>query len=823
MSPSTARQTSMVTQYDEVRQSLPERTLLFFRLGDFYELFNEDARIASKILGVTLTQRQGMPMAGVPYHAANGYLKKLLDAGWKVAVCDQLEPAVPGRIVRRAVTRIHTAGTALEDEQMDARANHYLLAFDVDGRGVHGAWLDVSTGQLRIASSPDVNALLASFSALDPQEILVREDARERWADRKEFWLDAFQLLSTRRLTTELPISFFDPAAARSQILETLAVRSLESFAISVDHPALGPAGAILRYAARNLGGPLRNVHSIQEMRFENALQLDRTTVNNLEIFRSVRGTREGSLLAAVDRTVTAAGARLLREFLAQPLLALEEIDRRQSCVGEFFANMDGTARLRNLLREVRDLLRMLGRLQNRIRQPREVGAILTTLEVLPEICQTVGRERGWNRVADLVEAIGDFSELRAFLRSALADTLPADTAEGGFLRDGFDEKLDACRKLLDSGERWLGEWEAREQATTGIKNLRIKHSGTFGYFIEVTKSNVASVPAHYIRRQTVVNGERYTTVELRAKEAEILEARSSALRLEVELFEGVVRKLLEQGERLAVAAQILAQLDVFSGWALLACDECYVRPGVDGSRHISIVDGRHPVIEQILKKSEPPPGESAYFVPNGTELDSDGCQIALVTGPNMGGKSTYVRQVALIVLLAQTGCWVPAASAQIGRVDRIFTRIGSGDDLSRGRSTFLLEMEETAAILHGATENSLVILDEIGRGTSTYDGLSIAWAVLEYLHGPDDRGPRTLFATHYLELTRLTDSLPRLRNFRLAVREGDGKVLFLRKILEGPADRSYGIHVAQLAGLPRTVIVRAQEILSSLEQKVLR
>jgi DNA mismatch repair protein MutS len=810
----------MAVQYEEIRQTLPEKTLLFFRLGDFYELFNGDAQIASRILGVTLTQRQGMPMAGVPYHAAGGYLKKLLDAGWKVAVCDQLEPAVPGRIVRRALTRIHTAGTALEEEQMDAKANHYLLAFDIDGRGVHGAWLDVSTGQLRIASSPDVDVLLASLSALDPREILVPEDSRERWSGRTELWLESFQLLSTRRITTELPVSYFDAAAARSQILETLSVRSLESFAIPSDHPSLGPAGAVLRYAARNLGGQLRNVYSIQEMRFENALLLDRTTVNNLEIFRSVRGSREGSLLDAVDRTVTAAGARLLREFLAQPLLSLGEIARRQDCVGEFFADREGTVSLRDLLREVRDLLRMLGRLQNRIRQPREVGAVLATLEMLPKICQLLGRERGWNRVAELAEEIGDFSELRDFLKSALADTLPPDTSEGGFLRSGFDGRLDEYRALLDSGERWLGEWEAREQAATGIKSLRIRHSGTFGYFIEVTKANVASVPAHYIRRQTVVNAERYTTAELRAKESEILEARSCALRLEVELFEGVVQKLLKQGERLAATAQVLAQLDVFSGWALLAGEESYVRPEVDDSQSITIVDGRHPVIEQILQRADPVPGECDYFVPNGTELDSSGCQIALVTGPNMGGKSTYVRQVALIVLLAQTGCWVPAVSARIGRVDRIFTRIGSGDDLSRGRSTFLMEMEETAAILHGATENSLIILDEIGRGTSTYDGLSIAWAVLEYLHGPADRGPRTLFATHYLELTRLTDSLPRLRNFRLAVRESEGSVLFLRKILEGPADRSYGIHVAQLAGLPRPVLSRAKEILADLERK---
>ena len=811
----------MEEQYNEIRNTLPEKTLLFFRLGDFYELFKGDAEIAAKILGVTLTQRNGMAMAGIPHHAANVYLRKLLDAGWKVAVCEQLEPPRPGRIVRRALTRTYTPGTLLEDEQMDARSNHYVLSFEVDGNGgVSGAWLDVSTGQLHIASSIDGNALLASLSALEPKEILVREGTLDGPADANNYWLEGFKHISTRRLTVELPQSYFDGPAAAAHIREILGVRSLASFSIDDNHRALGSAGALLRYAEKNLGGTLRNVYSIREVHFECAMLLDRITVNNLEIFRSVRGTADGSLIHAVDRTLTAAGARLLREFFSQPLLSLEEISRRQECVGEFFADFDAVEELRDLLRSVRDILRMLGRLQNRLRQPRELGGILATLDVLPRVVQLFAKRPHMPIASTIAAAVGDFSQLRKHLKSALADSLPQDTSSGGFIVDGFDKKLDNYRDLLRHGESHLRAMEERERKLTGIKNLRIKYSGTFGYFIEVTKSNVHAVPDHYIRRQTTVNGERYTTAELRAKEAEIAEAQGDALRLEIEIFESLVCYILEHGERLAAAAHALAELDVFSSLALLARDENYVKPTVDGSCRIAISAGRHPVIEQALRRRENCSVDDAHFVPNDTDLDCSGCQIALLTGPNMGGKSTYMRQVALIVFLAQTGCWVPANSATIGTVDRILSRIVSGDDLSRGRSTFMVEMEETAAILHGATDGSLLIFDEIGRGTSTYDGLSIACAVLEHIHGSGDRGPRTLFATHYREMTRLADSLPRLRNFHMSVREVGGSILFLKKLANGPADRSYGIHVARLAGLPISIVDRAKEMLASIEQK---
>ncbi|MDR1436346.1 MAG: DNA mismatch repair protein MutS [Puniceicoccales bacterium] len=813
------RQTPMEEQYDEIRNTLAEKTLLFFRLGDFYELFREDAEIASGLLGLTLTKRNGMAMAGVPRHAANGYVRKLLDCGWKVAICDQLEPPQHGRIVRRALTRTYTPGTLIEDDQLDARSNHYMLAFDVGASGaVHGAWLDTSTGELRIATSPDGNAMLASLSALEPKEILVREGLLD-----KSFgggpWLDAFRQLPTRRLTVELPQSHFDGVGARAQICELLAVRSLAPFSIEDGHPSLGPAGALMRYAAKNLGGELRNLYAIREIRFDEAMLLDKITANNLEIFRSVRGTADGSLIQAVDRTVTAAGARLLREFFRQPLLSVGEIEKRQNCVGEFFENWSLTESFREMLRSVRDILRILSRLRNRLRQPRELGGVVTTLETLPNIANLFAKSGHMELASAMAKTIGDFSQLRKYLRSALADNLPQDTSSGGFIRDGFDEKLDSYRNLLRYGESQIKEIEERERASTAIKNLKIKCSGTFGYFIEVTKANVGSVPPHYIRRQTTVNGERYVTAELRAKESEIIEAQNNALHLELEIFEEAVDRLFEEEQQLAAAARTLAELDVFSSWAALARGENYVKPTVNAGQSLSISGGRHPVIEQSLRRCDTEFCENANFTPNGTELHCDGCQIALLTGPNMGGKSTYMRQVAIIVFLAQIGCWVPADSATVGLVDRILSRIVCGDDLSRGRSTFMVEMEETAAIIRSATDKSLLIMDEIGRGTSTYDGLSIAWALLEHIHGSGNGGPRTLFATHYRELTALSQSLPRLHNFHMSVREVNGSIIFLRKVSDGPADRSYGIQVARLAGLPDAIVSRAKKILSHLEK----
>lgn len=807
----------MMAQYGEVRCGLPAGTLLFFRLGDFYELFNEDAERASKFLGLTLTQRQGAPMAGIPCHAANGYIKKLLDGGWRVAVCDQLEAPVPGKIVRRALTRIYSPGTVIEDEQMDAREQQYILAFDVKKTGIGAAWLELSTGELRISSSADVGELLAVLSALAPKEILIPEGFRDAWYGKKDNWLETFQALASRQLVSELPLSCFDEDNAQKIVCDTLGVLSLGGFSIDDHHPALRAAGALLHYVGQSLCARPKNIQRLREVRFDQALIIDSATLRNLEIFHSVQHTREGSLLAALDRTETAAGARLLREYLSRPLLHEEEIIRRQSCVGEFLQNLPVTNAFRSVLGQTRDLLRMLGRLHNRVRNPRDVGGILETLEKLPRL-QTFLSQLDGKLVLAMGEALGDFSELCGELSRTMAEHLPNDLSDGGYIRDGHCMTLDRYRDILSSSAQWLNQWEAEEQRATGIRTLRIKNNGTFGYFIEVSKSYLHMVPSHYIRRQTVVNGERYITEALREKEREILDAQRNAAGLEREIFEGVVRRVLQESEKISNAASILAELDIFAGWAVVARDWNYTCPKVDDSNAIDIEGGRHPVLEQLISQRFSGLAGTQYFVENEAHLSSDERQIMLLTGPNMGGKSTFIRQVALIAIMARCGCWVPAQSARIGRIDRIFSRIGAGDNLSQGQSTFMAEMHETAAILHLATPHSLVILDEIGRGTSTYDGLSIAWAVVEYLHGEGMCGPITLFATHYHEITNLEGILPRVRNFHVDVQEENDEILFLRKVCPGCASRSYGIQVAKLAGMPSALVARAKIILTNLE-----
>ncbi|MDR1456712.1 MAG: DNA mismatch repair protein MutS [Puniceicoccales bacterium] len=810
--------TPMMAQYEEVRGELPPKTLLFFRLGDFYELFNEDAACASTLLGLALTHRQGAPMAGIPHHAANGYIKKLLDAGWRVAICDQLEPSIQGKIVNRALTRIYSPGTIIEDEQMDAREHQYILAFDVGKDGIVAAWMELSTGELRISSSKDAGELLAVLSALAPKEILIPEGARDIWHSGENSWFEAFQSLATQRLTSELPASYFDEVIAKKMVRETLGVLSLDGFSIDDRHPALRAAGALLYYVSQSLCMRPGNIHHIREVRFDQSLIIDLATLHNLEIFHSMRHTREGSLLAALDETKTAAGARLLREYLARPLLHEEEIARRQNCVGEFLQNPAATDAFRSALGQTRDLLRILGRLHNRVRNPRDVGGILETLEKLPRLQTFLSQIEG-NSVRTAGEALGDFSELCSMLGQAMADHLPNDLSDGGYIRDGYNETLDRHRDILSSGEKWLSQWEAEEQRTTGIRTLRVKNNGTFGYFIEVSKSYLPMVPNHYIRRQTVTSGERYVTEALREKEREILNARRNAAGLEQEIFEEIVQMVLRESGKICNTAHILAELDVFAGWASVAQNWNYTRPLVDDGNTISIEGGRHPVLEQLIAKQSDGLAGTQHFVENDVHLSSDESQILLLTGPNMGGKSTFIRQIALITIMARCGCWVPAKNTRIGRIDRIFSRIGAGDDLSQGRSTFMVEMHETAVILHLATKHSLIILDEIGRGTSTYDGLSIAWAVVEHLHENEMCGPITLFATHYHEITRLEDTLSRVRNFHVSVSEQDDEILFLHKVCPGCSNRSYGIQVAKLAGLPPTLIARAKTILKNLEQ----
>ncbi|MGF1483625.1 MAG: DNA mismatch repair protein MutS [Opitutales bacterium] len=822
------KDTPMLRQWRRFREKLDDDTLLLFRLGDFYELFFEDAERGARVLGITLTQRQGMPMAGIPYHARNTYLPRLLSAGCKVAFVDQMETPQTGKLVERELTRILTPGTQLEDAQLDARHNHYLLALDYNGKGLHAAWLELSTGEFRIATTERGETLLPLLNALDAQEVLLPDTRAAQWnappseTNGQPEWLRELLYSIGKRPVTELDDFHFDTAAGAREVRETLRVHNLEGFGLGNLHPALGPAGALLHYASENLCEHPRNIRSISEYTVTGSLLLDPATAVNLEIFRSAQGTREGSLLAAIDQTVTAAGARQVERWLASPTRDAAEIRRRQQAVREFLEEPGLTGKLTHALKRIRDVPRMLGRLQNRIRNPRELGGLRETLQALPTILDVLEAypESG---VRAIRRRIHDFTTLREFLDSALADELPGNLNDGGVIRGGFDAELDALRSATRENQEWIAEYETEEQENTGIKNLKVKYNGAFGYFIEVTKTNLPLVPLHYTRRQTMTNAERFTTDVLKAREKLILNADEKALTREEALFGQLIERVLQEADALRLSADALAEIDACAGWAQLARQWDYAQPEITEDDSLEIVQGRHPVVEQVLRAGGDGSGSQA-FIPNDTCLSSGEEQIALITGPNMAGKSTYIRQVALIVLLAQIGCWVPARECRLGLVDRIFSRVGASDELARGKSTFMVEMNETANILNNATDQSLVILDEVGRGTSTYDGLSIAWAVVEHLHnGPDAEGaapagPKTLFATHYHELTKLEMSLPRVRNYCVAVKEWNDEIIFVRQVVPGGADRSYGIQVARLAGLPDTVIKRARDILEHLE-----
>ena len=819
--PAETKVTPMMQQYFEVKRGLPRDTILLFRLGDFFEMFFDDAVVASRLLGLTLTKRQEHPMAGIPAHSLDNYVSKLLAHGKKVAICDQAETAQAGRLVRRQLTRILSPGTTLAANQLEASRNHYLCSLTLDAHGLHAAWLELSTGEFRVATDVHIANLLPVLTALDPAEILVVEGALARWAaaPHEQIEVHALHAFCTGRLCTELSGYHFETATGAKTVMDTLGVLNLQGFGLAQTHSALGPAGAMVFYATENLCAKPENLRGLQEYRSAGTLLLDPATLRNLEIFASVRGTREASLLGAINRTTTATGARLLERWLAAPTLDLGEINRRQALVGELLAQPSRLAALRELLASVRDIPRILGRLQNRLRNPRELGGVRDTLLQMPAL-QAELAGFGGQLAAGYQPRLAELPALRDLLQRGLAAELPTDLAEGNYIRAGYDARLDELRSLTSNNKTWLSELERTEQERTSIRSLKVRFTNNFGYYIEVTKANLHLVPADYIRRQTTVGGERYVTEALKLKEKEIFHAEENALARELELFNALVAAILDESVALAQTADAVAELDVLAGWAVLAREWNYCRPSLDEGDVLEISEGRHPVVEQMLKAPDAAlaRGASQAFVPNDTLLASTDAQIALITGPNMAGKSTYIRQVALIALLAQVGCWVPAKSCRLGLVDRIFSRVGASDDLARGNSTFMVEMNETANILNNATARSLIILDEIGRGTSTYDGLAIAWAVVEHLHRDAERGPRTLFATHYQELTQLEKHLTRLRNFSVAVKEWQDDIVFVRRVVPGAADRSYGIQVARLAGLPISVIDRAKSILSKLE-----
>lgn len=818
--PAPKKLTPMMQQYFEVKRGLPKGTILLFRLGDFYEMFYEDAEDASKICGLTLTKRQDYPMAGIPHHAAETYVPRLLAAGRKVAYCDQAEAAKPGKLVRREVTRILSPGTTLAANQLDESRNHYLCALYHDKQGLHAAWLDLSTGEFQLATDVHVDNLLPVLTALEPAELLLIEGDVDTWRDapHDDTAAHALRDFCADRLITELPGYHFETGSGARTVIDTLGVLNLEGFGIDEKHYGLGPAGALVYYATENLCAKPENLRALREYRSSRTLLIDPATLRNLEIFTSSRGTRTGSLLAAINRSSTAAGARLIERWLSAPELDLPEIRRRSTTVGELLAEPMLLGEIRETLKQVRDIPRILGRLQNRLRNPRELGGVRDTLAQLPTVHRLLN-DFGNTLASSYPARVDELPELRELLTRALSDEMPADISDGGAIREAFDAELDRIRSLTRDNKTWLSNLESGEQKRTGIKSLKVKYTNNFGYYIDVTKANLHLVPEDYVRRQTTVNSERYVTDELKQKEKEILHAEEDALARERVLFTELMITVLDQSEALFNTATALAELDVLAGWAVLAREWDYHQPEIDESDALEITEGRHPVVEQMLKAPDATilRGNQS-FVPNDTELSSGDQQIALITGPNMAGKSTYIRQVALIALMTEIGCWVPASKCRIGLVDRIFSRVGASDDLARGNSTFMVEMNETANILNNATDKSLIILDEIGRGTSTYDGLSIAWAVVEHLHGQTDLGARTLFATHYQELTQLDKHLPRLHNFSVAVKEWNDDIIFVHRIQPGAADRSYGIQVARLAGLPPSVIDRAKSLLSKLE-----
>jgi len=801
--------TPMMQQYQRLRKSIPADTLLLFRLGDFYELFFEDAKEASGILNVALTKRNAVPMCGVPYHAAPTYIAKLIKAGRRVAICDQTSEPQAGKIVSRDITQIISAGTVSELNLLDARRANYLAAVYCDNGNFGFAYADLTTGEFRLTELPDRQSLLSELARVSPSELLVSADQKD--------------LSDKINHALEYDSYAFLPEHANFTLCEHFRVKSLDGFGCVQMPEAIAAAGAIVHYLKHQLRRKIDHLNSLRCDAPTDYVLLDAATQTNLELVES-RGVRDTSLLGVLDRTVTSMGARKLRAWILRPLQDLAELECRQQMISDLLQEPDLLVSLREELKQIRDIERAMGRLSQASGNARDLVALKFSLQQIPklkiELQKLLDRLAfGANRLKEenepkllaqrLQDEIREMPKLAEELARALIDDPPLALKEGGIFRDGYNADLAELRAASRDGRDWINDLQEREIAATGIKSLKVRYNSVFGYFIEVTKSNLESVPSHYTRKQTTVGGERFVTPELKDIENKILGADERARNLEYELFQKLREETLRQLGPVQRTAEAIAVVDVICALAETARLYSYCRPRLNASLRLVIKDGRHPVLDQNLVDEK--------FVPNDTLLDGENLRLAIVTGPNMAGKSTYIRQVALLVLMSQTGSFVPAASAEIGLVDRIFTRVGANDDLSRGQSTFMVEMNETANIVNNATERSLVILDEIGRGTSTFDGLSIAWSVAEFLH--DKIRARTLFATHYHELTKLAEERSGVCNLNVAVREWNEQIIFLRKIVPGGADRSYGIQVARLAGLPKDILDRAKDILAHLEK----
>jgi DNA mismatch repair protein MutS len=813
----TEPSTPLMRQYAAIKKAHPQ-TLLFFRLGDFYELFFDDAVVASHELQITLTSRNkekgiAVPMCGVPYHAAENYISKLIRKGFKVAICDQVEDArVAKKLVRREVTRVVTPGTAA-DSSLGSEENNFLAAVARVGTGVGFAALDLSTGEFRATEFQGEDAgrrIQEELQQLRPRELLFASAAP--LFDLRSEAYDAPSIGRSGITETPLDDWVFAPDHAIPLLENHFGVLSLEGFGLSGKPAAASAAGAILHYVRTTQRGKLDHVDRIGFYERQNCLVLDAVTVRNLELIEPLfAGTDAGvTLFRSLDVTITPMGKRLLRSWMLRPSVDLSEITARLDCVEAQVKDTVAREELRRALDGILDLERLLSRVTLETANPRDVLALTASLAKLPAVRAALARF-ATERMQVLHTGLDELADLRSRIESTIVAEPPLTFSDGGVIAAGVDQDLDQLRDLSRNSKQYLAQIEQRERQRTGIGSLKIKFNSVFGYYLEISKANLHLVPHDYDRKQTLVNAERFTTPELKEYEAKILDAQEKIVEIERRIFAELRAAIAGEAKRIRQTALALAEVDVLTALAHVAALRNYCRPVLDQSGDIEIIEGRHPVIEQ-----QELAGGSERFVPNDLFLNSTTHAVLVLTGPNMGGKSTYLRQAALTVILAQMGSFVPARSARIGIVDRVFTRIGASDNLARGRSTFMVEMTETAAILHTATPRSLILLDEVGRGTATYDGLAIAWAAIEYIHARTRA--KTLFATHYFELTELADLLSGVKNYHVSVKETGNGIVFLRKVEPGAADRSYGIEVAKLAGLPQEVIVRAREVLAEHE-----
>ncbi|MCK5710530.1 MAG: DNA mismatch repair protein MutS [Deltaproteobacteria bacterium] len=800
-------QTPMLKQYVSIKKEYPD-AILFFRLGDFYEMFYEDAKVASKVLGIALTSRNKsgknpVPLCGVPHHSAEPYLAKLLKEGHKVAVCEQVEdPKDAKGVVKRRVVRVLTPGAILDTEKLDSKSNNYLASIYVNNNSFGFAYTDISTGIFRTTSFDSLEDLIDELSQIEPKELLIQDDESREGIHKKEF------TRSLDPLVTELDSWVWDIDRAKELLLDHLSTKTLEPFGLDEHPDSISASGALIQYLKDT---QLEEMPPLDEPSFyekSEYLLIDDSTKRNLELLKTIRdGSEEGTLFWVLDETMTAMGARLLKFWISNPLIKLNEIEIRLDGVEEFKSKSRLKSDLRAVLKEISDIERLIGRISTTSARPRDLGSLRDSSSHITKIKDKL-EDTDTRILKQIADSLDDLSDIRAKLEEVLVDEPPVSSRDGGVIRDGVSSELDELRSIRRDGKKWIAELEAKEKESTKISSLKIGYNRVFGYYIEVTKTHSASVPENYIRKQTLVNAERYITQELKEYEEKLLGAEDKILEIEREIFEGIRIKVANESERVRRTASFVAMIDVFCSLSEVAEKYDYVRPGVSDSKVIELKNNRHPVIERMDL------GER--FVPNDVKLDPDDNQLLIITGPNMAGKSTLIRQAALSVIMAQMGSFVPATHAEIGICDRIFTRVGASDNLAKGHSTFMVEMVETAYILRHATDRSLVILDEIGRGTSTFDGMSIAWAVAEYLH---DLGSRTLFATHYHELAELAISKKRTKNYNIYVKDNGDKIVFLRKLIPGATSHSYGIQVAKLAGVPEGVIKTARKVLLNLEK----